>query len=63
MTQLYTGKVKVGNRVVWFGGDFISSAESIDDLEPNVPTLLPPSEYDDVVSAQEQEEQSNEPSE
>lgn len=61
MAKRYTGKMKVGNEVIWFGGDYIGSAESLSDLEPDVPTLLPPSVYNSLMaqnqSNQEEEEQ------
>ncbi len=61
--KLYTGKLKTESGVVWFGGDSIESGDSLADLQPGVPTLLPPTVYSSLQSQEENNTEEEEPEE
>jgi hypothetical protein len=61
--KLYTGKLKTEGGVVWFGGDSIESGDSLADLQPGVPTLLPPTVYSSLQSQEENNTEEEEPEE
>ena len=63
MTQYFTGKLKKGNQVIWFGGDATESGDSLSALADGNPVLLPPSIYNSLQESNSAEEdtENNEP--